>query len=488
MHTEVLVRVAVEDVPPAVSFAPATVASWTIAIVVLVSSCIVVLIMSRREAARMARLKLTAATAATAATVATAATSTTPTTPSSPATANFNALETVGEAMVDAGYTVMAVHSALEDIARANGYPRTEIVVLPTALFVSARSTGELHTGVVSSGHTPLLLHQLDDLDRIVEQARSGRLTAVRARALIRMMRVTRPPNPIGVRIIAYVFLCAALAVLLGGSWTSVVVASLLGAVVGATMLLTAGLSRIHAPLLTVGLSFTCAVVVFLLAHLGLDPGLLPSLIAPLIVLLPGGLLTTGIIELATVQMVSGASRVAAGFMQLLLLAAGIVAGATLVGVPYIKLTEAYDSLGPIAPWIAVAVFGAAVVIYRGGRASSIGWITLVLYVAYSAQVLGDVFFGGVISAFVGAFAMTPVASSVSRLPTGPAAPVTFLPGFWMLVPGAIGLVGVTTLLDGDGTGASTIVTTVFTMVAIALGVLAGSALTGGLKSPRTLI
>ncbi|MFZ4896488.1 threonine/serine ThrE exporter family protein [Plantibacter sp. Mn2098] len=462
--------IALDEVPPAVTVTPVPLTSWVIAAVVLLVGILIVLKVRRSERTQLAQLPRAAAA------------------PSSPAAVNFAALETVGESMIDAGYTVMTVHSALEDIARVNGYPRSEIVVMPTALFVSARSMGEVRTGVVSSGHTPLLFHQLDDLDRVVVQARTGELDAARAHVLIRLMRTSPPPYPAWVQGVAYVLLCAALAVLLGSSWAGLAVASALGVVVGAALLVMHSLPHIYEPILTVALSFLCAVVVFLLTRSGLDPGVLPSLVAPIVVLLPGGLLTTGVIELATGHMMSGTGRIAAGFMQLVLLAVGIVAGAALVGVPRIDLIEAYQPLGPIAPWIAVAVFGAAVVINRGGRVRSIGWIILVLYIAYAAQVLGNVFFGGVLSAFIGAFAMTPVARFVSSLPSGPAAPVTFLPGFWMLVPGSLGLVGVTTLLDGGSSGAPTVVTTVATMVAIALGVLSGSALTGGARSARSLI
>jgi uncharacterized membrane protein YjjB (DUF3815 family) len=112
-----------------------------------------------------------------------------------------------------------------------------------------------------------------------------------------------------------------------------------------------------------------------------------------------------------------------------------------------------------------------------------------VLYVAYGAQVLGDIFFGGVLSAFVGALAMTPVAALVARQRTGPAAFVSFLPAFWLLVPGSLGLVGVATILDGDSAGLNTLLTTASTMVAIALGTLAGSAVSSRLTpSHRALI
>lgn len=109
------------------------------------------------------------------------------------------------------------------------------------------------------------------------------------ARALIKMMSVAPPPFPAGIRITAYVFLYAALAVLLGGSWLSVAISALLGALVGTILRLTSEMLRVQVPILTVSLAFMCAVSVVLLARLGLDPGALPALIAPLIMLLTTG-------------------------------------------------------------------------------------------------------------------------------------------------------------------------------------------------------
>jgi len=231
--------------------------------------------------------------------------------------------------------------------------------------------------------------------------------------------------------------------------------------------------------------SFVVGLSVFLLSRTSLDFGVLPALIAPLAMLLPGALLTTSVIELSTGQMISGAGRLAAGGMQLVLLALGIVAAAALVGIPAIELSKAETPLGPIGPWLAVAVFGLGVVLNKSARIRSLGWILLVLYVAYGAQVIGNLFLGGVLSAFVGAAAMTPVATIVARQRSGPPAMVSFTPAFWLLVPGALGLVGVTTLLDGDSSGVQTLMTTASTMVAIALGVLVGWALIGMFRRMR---
>ncbi|MEO6998724.1 MAG: threonine/serine exporter family protein, partial [Terracoccus sp.] len=181
-----------------------------------------------------------------------------------------------------------------------------------------------------------------------------------------------------------------------------------------------------------------------------------------------------------------GAARLAAGAMQLLLLALGIITAAALVGIPAIDLSEARAGLGPVAPWIAVGVFGVGIVLGQCARAGSLGWILLVLYVAYGAQVIGDALFGGVLSAFVGAAVMTPVAVLVARQPSGPPTLVSFMPAFWLLVPGALGLVGVTTILDGDTYGLRTLTTTTTTMVAIALGVLVGLAFSTAGRTVRT--
>jgi uncharacterized membrane protein YjjB (DUF3815 family) len=145
-----------------------------------------------------------------------------------------------------------------------------------------------------------------------------------------------------------------------------------------------------------------------------------------------------------------------------------------LVGVTRIQLDSAAQPLGAAAPWFGVAVFGVGLAVYQCARPRSLPWILLVLYVAYAAQVIGGVFLGAVLSAAIGALVMTPVAVLVARQPSGPPAIVSFLPAFWLLVPGALGLVGVTSILDGDAGGLATLTTTISTMVAITLGVLVG--------------
>ena len=451
--------------PPAVALTGRDPISWIIAAAVLLTGTVLVVLLARRP--DPVRLQPAHATS-----VRDSANEDT-----EGAAARLASLEAVGEAMLDAGYSVTGVRSALVDIAEVNGYPDTEVVVFPTALFVSARGLGEVRTGAVSSGHSELMLNQIDALDDVVKAARAEPSDPASVTAGVAAVRILPPPYSRSQRILAHALLSGSISVLLGASWAGVGVAAALGLLVGAILLRTEHTWFRYQALITVALAFVVSVVVFSLTRFGLDPGVLAALIAPLVTLLPGGLLTTGVIELATGQMMAGAGRLAAGVMRLVLLGAGIVAGASLVGVPMLEFDQAQNPIGPLGPWLAVAVFGVAIVIAQCGRPRSMPWVLLVLYVAYGAQVIGDIFFGGVLSAMIGALAMTPVAYLVSTQRSGPAAFASFLPAFWMLVPGSLGLVGVASILDGDSAGLNTLVATASTMVSITLGILAGSVL-----------
>lgn len=387
----------------------------------------------------------------------------------------LDAMIGLGEAMSDANYTVNTIRETLNTVAVRNNAANAEVVVLPTAIIVSSKVHGLVLTRAVSTGFRPLTFHQVDAVDRVARSARDGRLTPAQVQTMVRLLREEEPPFRAYQRVLAYAVASGALSVLLGASLAGVVIATALGVLVGTLLAVSRRLPGRTRPLVTFGSAFVVSVTVFWLLNVtAVDAGALPSLVAPLIIFLPGATLTTSVVELTTGQIVSGGARLAAGFMQLILLALGIVAASTLVGLPAVDLGPAQQPLGVFAPWVAVGVFGISIGIHQSAAPYALPWITTVLYVAYSVQVLVEPFVGAVISGFLAALVMTLVAAHIARH-GGPPAIVPFLPAFWLLVPGALGLVGVTTLLD-TGTGSlNTILATVSTMVAVALGILAGS-------------
>lgn len=391
----------------------------------------------------------------------------------------------LGEAMIDTGSPIVQVNSTLQRVAAVNGLPETAVVTFPTALVVSVPQHGTVQTAVTTAGSRALRLDQVADVLDLAHAASRGDVGPRDGLQALTAIVLSDPVSSTARRAVGYVAVAAGLSLVLGAGWLDVVVAAVLGGVVAALTTATRRVPAVYQGLLVALCAFVVAVPVLLLVRTGWPVGLLAPLVAPLVTFLPGALLTTGVIDLATRQMIAGSSRLAAGVMQLVLLALGITAAAGLVGVPAAEVGSASSGqpLGWAGPWAGVLVYAVGVVLHNDAHRAALPWITLVLVVAYAGQVLGGVLFGAVVSSFVGALAMTPVAMLAAARRGGPPFLVTFLPGFWVLVPGALGLVGVTSALGRSTDHAvATIVTTGVSMVAISLGVLAGLALGSGVQ------
>jgi uncharacterized membrane protein YjjP (DUF1212 family) len=382
----------------------------------------------------------------------------------------------LGRALIDAGDSVRNVESTLRAVARVNGLDGIGVIVLPTALMVSVPGADDVVTEVSVAGRAPLRLDQVDDLLTLVHEAEGGAIGSTEGQRRLEQIRSSSSPYSHRTAVVGYILLTVGLAAILRAPALELAVAAVLGAVVGSFRLSTRRLSSSHQPFVPLIAAAAVSTSVYSLGRVVSDLETFPLLVAPLITFLPGALLTIGVLELATGQNVSGTSRLAAGALQLVLLSLGLVAGSELVGVPSGDLGSSIGGpVGVFVPWLGVAVFGIGVVWFNGAKSSARVWIVMVLYVAYSGQVIGGLFFGSALSSFFGALAMTPVAVLAARQRSGPTPLVMFLPGFWILVPGALGLDGVTRILGaGPGNGTGALITTMSSMIGISLGILLG--------------
>ena len=101
----------------------------------------------------------------------------------------------------------------------------------------------------------------------------------------------------------------------------------------------------------------------------------------------------------------------------------------------------------------------------------------LVLLVAFAAQQSPRRCSARAGSGFFGMLVVTPLGYLIQLRFRGPPAMVTFLPSFWLLVPGRLGLLSVTRMLSDRAAGIDGLVTAVFVFTSIALGTLMGAAL-----------
>ena len=180
------------------------------------------------------------------------------------------------------------------------------------------------------------------------------------------------------IRVLGHGILTAGLALLLQPTLGGMAAAFALGLLVGLLKLPRLATLDLIFPIVA---AFVVASLVFTVSHhtdLGDNP--VRILIPPLVTFLPGGVLTIATVELAAGQMIAGASRLVTGMVQLGLLAFGIVAASSLIGVDQqLLIDNPINRLGPWAPWIGVLIFALGDYLHFSAPSRSLFWILLVL-------------------------------------------------------------------------------------------------------------
>jgi uncharacterized membrane protein YjjP (DUF1212 family) len=383
----------------------------------------------------------------------------------------------LGGAMVVAGDSIDSVHRTLDTIARAYGRGRFEFFVLPTGLFVESGEAASAHVLLsVDQRGVKLRFDQITALYRLVRRAERAEVAPDAGLDELVAIASTSPPFGRVVRTVGHAVLTAGLALLLQPTAGGLLAALGLGLLVGLLKLPRLATLDLIFPVVA---AFVVAVTVFGITQVtGIGDNPMRVLIPPLATFLPGGLLTTATVELAAGEVISGSSRLVNGFVQLGLLAFGIVAAAALVGIDDRFLTDdPVSRLGWWAPWVGVLLIALGDHLHFAAPTRTVPWILLVLVAAYAGQTVGGAVFGAELSGFFGAVAMTPLVLWIDSRANGAPSMVTFLPAFWLLVPGAIGLIGFTEMIGVDrAVGRDEFSTALTTIVSIALGVLIGSA------------
>jgi len=380
----------------------------------------------------------------------------------------------LGATLIRAGVAVDEVQQTLLSLSDRFGLGEANILVLPTAVLVQPGPDGPARSQLVSFRRTWLRLDQISSLDDLTRSAERGEISA--GAGLHRLGAIDEAEPPMGrlVRVLGMGVLSAGFALLLQPTPAGIVLAFVLGLAVG-------GFGVVELPRLAAVLpvlaTFGVSVVVFeFAAHFNVDNPI-RMLIPPLVLFLPGAALTTGTMELAAGDTISGASRLVEAVVNLLLLAFGILAAAAVVKIPDSDLVDnPIEQFGWLAPFVGLVVITLGHYLHNCAPRRTLGWILLVSCAAFAGQAAGAALVSPELSGFFGGVVMTPLILWLSGRPDGPPKMTLFLPAFWVLVPGAAGLIGVTGAVGVSSVDAGDFSQTALTVASITVGILVGAA------------
>ncbi len=375
----------------------------------------------------------------------------------------------LGTAMIATGAPAHEVEQELCELGRHLGHPDVQVAAGATGITLA------LHSGAPAtyeSVNGPLRLDQGADVRRLRQRLLTDEITPQGAEAVLLGLRSKRPPYPGWVASLGYVAISAGIALILQPGWANVLTAAL-GGVLVVGVLQTAGRRPALAALVPTVAALLVGLLVFATADAGWLDGPLRTALPPLAVLLPGALLVTGLSELAAGHMVAGASRLLYGLVQLVLFALGLSAAAAILSTPADELRNIrVDSPGWWVAPLGLVVILVGIAALEGVSVGQAPWVGLVLVGTFLAQLAGQQLGSAPLGAFLGALAASFGASLVELVRPELPRLVVFMPSFWLLVPGSLGLIGVSQVATGGATSWYDVVSVVG---AIAVGLMLGT-------------
>jgi len=394
----------------------------------------------------------------------------------------------LGHLLLATGSPVRLVETTLQRVAATHRIAQFNVLALPTVLFVSfAEEDDKTQMEFTVEQGLALRFDQIEATFELTRDAERAPLDPTEGLRRINAILAMPPRYRWQWDLAGHVLATIGIALVLRPSIDLVGVTALFGLLVGGLRLM----SRQRGVLSTL-LPMLSAFVVVLVALLGARHGLMETsptyvLVAALLTFLPGGVLATATVDLAYGDVVSGATRFVSGLLQLVFLMLGMLAATSMVGLPpeQLLVPPANDALRTWAPWLAALLFGVGHWLHYSATRRALLWMLVVLLIAQIGQLTGNALFGGYMSGFVAAVLITPASYMIQYRLGGPPSMVTFLPALWILVPGSLGLIGMTELAGSNrSAGLENFVTTLFSVVAIGLGTVVGTALYNLLFDP----
>ncbi|HKU81244.1 MAG TPA: threonine/serine exporter family protein [Candidatus Tumulicola sp.] len=341
----------------------------------------------------------------------------------------------MGRELHRAGIATDAIEQTLGDIAAAIGL-EVQVFALPTYITIAIGPTWTQRTVMMRLEPGRVSLRKIALINEIYDGLRSSRIDFARATTLLSEVDARWPGLPHWLEIPALGLTAVGVALILGGSQRELLVSASIGVCTG-ILSIAAASSAIVARLFAVTAAFCAMLLVAGFTALGGPLNVYISIIAGIVVLLPGYSLTLALHELANDFLVAGVARLGRVFSTLLALGCG--AFLAIAVVPWVLRSQNVATHPVAATWWIVASVCMAIglSIDLDARLRDCVWVFAACFVALlTTHLLGGTS-AHAVAAFLSAFVCGMVANLGARYLRVPQA-IMLVPALIVLVPGSV--------------------------------------------------
>ncbi len=344
-------------------------------------------------------------------------------------------LATLGRELHRAGIATDAIEQTLVAVAASIGLA-VEVFALPTYITIAVGPTWQQHTLMMRLEPGRVSLRKIALLNDIYDALRAGRIDLPEATDRVAQVDTRWPGMPAWLEIPALALIAVGVTMILGGGIRELIVSATIGMCTGVLSTISAK-SAVVARLFAVAASFAATLIVAGYTKLLGPTNIYISIIAGIVVILPGYSLTLALHELANDFLVAGVARLGRVLSVLLALGCGAFLGLAIV--PWVLGTGSVQSHPVAATWWILASIGMAVgmSITLDARLRDFSWVFASSFVALlTAHVLSGTS-AHAVSAFLAAFICGLVANTGARFLRVPQA-IMLVPALVVLVPGSL--------------------------------------------------
>lgn len=335
-----------------------------------------------------------------------------------------------------AGVATDSLEETLTEIARTIGLS-TQIFALPTQITIAVGPSWNQNIVLMRLEPGDVSLRKLTRLNEIYDRLRSGGIDYREAAIEVNALDTRWPPINTLWQIPALGLVAAGVAILLGGGWRELTVATCIGLVTGAI----AAIAHRHAlvaRLYEVLAAFTGTLIVALFMRVFGPTNIYISIVAGVVVLLPGYSLTLALHELANSNLVAGMARLGKVMSTLFALGCGALLAFAVIGPSLMQTGDVQPHAVAARLWaVAALLMAVGLSIDLDARLRDFVWVFAAAFIALlTSHVLAGTPLHEV-SAFLSALICGLVSSIGARVLRIPPA-VMLVPALLVLVPGSL--------------------------------------------------
>jgi uncharacterized membrane protein YjjP (DUF1212 family) len=341
----------------------------------------------------------------------------------------------MGRELHRAGIATDAIEETLTGIAASIGL-EVQVFALPTYITIAVGPDWKQRTVMMRLDPGRVSLRKIALLNDIYDDLRRGRIDYQQATIAVGDLDRRWPSLPDWLEIPALAFIAIGVAMILGGGTRELVVAATIGACTGVLSAIAAK-NAVVARLFDVVAAFVATLIVAAFTKILGPTNIYISIVAGIVVLLPGYSLTLALHELANDFLVAGVARLGKVLSVLLALGCGAFLGLAMV--PWVASSGSVTAHPVAATWWFVASICMAIGLWidLDARIRDFVWVFASSFVALLAAHALAGTSAHAVSAFIAAFICGMVANTGARFLRVPQA-IMLVPALIVLVPGSL--------------------------------------------------